>query len=236
MIVRILYTNYRGETAWRRVIPMAKCPYFGKTEHHCPNAAKMDNRDTEDQWFIHVWDLGKNAERTLALKDIHQVVNGDGPIPPLPSSAKTWKVIGNTDGTGRVEGDKKLDELLEEARERYESSTLGVPATNPLAPRPLSTLYWPIIRKSDPERNKSECWSLSVSRKSWLDSQALQRPVVIRLCETLNCQERYEIPYKTEYLTRVDEGEGYWLIEAGALFEQGAKGVRRISEYAQADS
>jgi len=56
-IVKILYTNYRGETAIRKIIPDKI--WFGKTDWHPVN-----------QWLLNAFDLDKNAERSFALKDI----------------------------------------------------------------------------------------------------------------------------------------------------------------------
>jgi hypothetical protein len=50
------YTNHRGETRVRRIIPISM--RWGCTEHH-----------TEDQWLLECWDVGKHARRTYALKD-----------------------------------------------------------------------------------------------------------------------------------------------------------------------
>ena len=55
--VNIVYTNYRGETSIRKIIP--KKIWFGKTDWH-----------PEDQWLMDAIDLEKNAERSFALKDI----------------------------------------------------------------------------------------------------------------------------------------------------------------------
>lgn len=55
--VSILYTNYRGETAVRRIIP--RKIWFGKTDWH-----------PEDQWLLDAVDVEKGAERSFALKDI----------------------------------------------------------------------------------------------------------------------------------------------------------------------
>ena len=55
--ISIVYTNYRGETALRRIIP--KRIYFGKTEWH-----------PESQWLLEAFDHDKDADRTFALKDI----------------------------------------------------------------------------------------------------------------------------------------------------------------------
>ena len=55
--VTIVYTNYRGETAVRKILP--KTLFFGSTEYH-----------PEPQWLLTAQDLEKNAERTFAVKDI----------------------------------------------------------------------------------------------------------------------------------------------------------------------
>jgi predicted DNA-binding transcriptional regulator YafY len=55
--VRILYTNYRGETAVRQIVP--KRVWYGSTEWH-----------PEDQWLLDAVDLEKNALRAFALKDV----------------------------------------------------------------------------------------------------------------------------------------------------------------------
>lgn len=55
--VSIVYTNYRGETAIRRIVP--KKIWFGKTDWH-----------PEEQWLLDAVDMEKNAERSFALKDI----------------------------------------------------------------------------------------------------------------------------------------------------------------------
>lgn len=56
--VVIRYTNYRGETADRKIIP--KAIRFASTEWH-----------PEPQWLLDAFDLDKNADRSFALKDIH---------------------------------------------------------------------------------------------------------------------------------------------------------------------
>ncbi len=55
--VRIRYTNYRGETAMRIIVP--KRIWFGATEWH-----------PEPQWLLDALDVEKNADRSFALKDI----------------------------------------------------------------------------------------------------------------------------------------------------------------------
>lgn len=55
--VRIIYTNYRNETAERRIVPMEI--WFGSTEWH-----------KEEQWLLKAEDLDKQAMRDFAVKDI----------------------------------------------------------------------------------------------------------------------------------------------------------------------
>jgi len=56
-IVKILYTNYRGETAVRSIIPHKV--WFGGTDWH-PGA----------QWILDAFDVEKGADRSFALKDV----------------------------------------------------------------------------------------------------------------------------------------------------------------------
>lgn len=56
-IVTMVYTNYKGKTAVRKVIP--KEIYFGHTDWH-----------PEEQWLMTAYDIGKEADRTFAMKDI----------------------------------------------------------------------------------------------------------------------------------------------------------------------
>jgi len=55
--VRILYTNYRGETALRTIVPEKML--FGGTEWH-----------PEPQWLLEAYDVEKGASRSFAMKDI----------------------------------------------------------------------------------------------------------------------------------------------------------------------
>lgn len=55
--VRILYTNYRGETSLRAITP--KRIHFGSTDWH-----------PEPQWLMDADDSEKGQERTFAMKDI----------------------------------------------------------------------------------------------------------------------------------------------------------------------
>ena len=56
-IVVINYTNWKGVTALRRIIP--KKIFFGSTEWH-----------KEEQWLLEAFDVDKNADRSFAVKDI----------------------------------------------------------------------------------------------------------------------------------------------------------------------
>jgi predicted DNA-binding transcriptional regulator YafY len=55
--VKILYTNWRGETKVREIIPAEIV--FVSTEWH-----------PEEQWCLKAFDVEKKAERTFACKDI----------------------------------------------------------------------------------------------------------------------------------------------------------------------
>lgn len=55
--IKILYTNWRGETAIRTIIPLEII--FASTEWH-----------PEEQWLLKAYDLDKKAERSFACKDI----------------------------------------------------------------------------------------------------------------------------------------------------------------------
>jgi len=56
-LVSIVYTNYRGETALRKIVP--KRMWFGKTDWH-----------PEEGWLLDAFDIEKDAERSFAIKDI----------------------------------------------------------------------------------------------------------------------------------------------------------------------
>ena len=55
--VSILYTNWRGETGERLIVP--ENLFFGSTEWH-----------KEPQWLLHAYDVEKQAYRDFAIKDI----------------------------------------------------------------------------------------------------------------------------------------------------------------------
>lgn len=54
---RVLYTNYRGETAERTIVPINM--YWGSTEYH-----------PEPQWLLTALDKGKDQIRDFAVKDM----------------------------------------------------------------------------------------------------------------------------------------------------------------------
>ncbi len=56
-IVEIVYTNWKGVTGIRHIIP--KDIFFGATEWH-----------KEEQWLLNAFDVDKQADRAFALKDI----------------------------------------------------------------------------------------------------------------------------------------------------------------------
>lgn len=59
--VKILYTNYRGETSHREILP--EKIWFGSTEWH-----------SEAQWLLDAYDVEKGAIRNFAMKDIQEWV------------------------------------------------------------------------------------------------------------------------------------------------------------------
>lgn len=56
---KVKYTNYRGETAVRTIMPIRA--YWGSNEYH-----------QQEQWLLEVWDVERQAVRVYALKDIHE--------------------------------------------------------------------------------------------------------------------------------------------------------------------
>jgi predicted DNA-binding transcriptional regulator YafY len=58
-VVTIRYTNWRGETADRRIIPHAGTLRFAATDYH-PDA----------QWVFDAWDVDRAAVRTFALASV----------------------------------------------------------------------------------------------------------------------------------------------------------------------
>lgn len=63
-IVYIVYTNYRGETRVRKILPLRL--WFGNTKWH-----------PEEQWLLDAYDVEKEANRTFAMKDIRAWFTSD---------------------------------------------------------------------------------------------------------------------------------------------------------------
>lgn len=57
--VTILYTNYKGETRYRDIIP--KSIEYKSTDWH-----------KEEQWILNAFDIEKNDDRGFAIKDIKE--------------------------------------------------------------------------------------------------------------------------------------------------------------------
>ena len=55
--IKLRYLNYKGEIAWRHVLPIRI--RFGNSKWH-----------GESLWLLKAFDLDRNAEREFALKDI----------------------------------------------------------------------------------------------------------------------------------------------------------------------
>ena len=62
-VVKILYTNWKGETSYRNIIPQTI--EFKSTNWH-----------KEKQWILTAFDIDKQAERGFAIKDIKSGNNG----------------------------------------------------------------------------------------------------------------------------------------------------------------
>lgn len=66
---RILYTNYRHETAWRHIQPLRI--WHGSTEWH-----------KQQQWFLKAIDTERGIERDFAMADIKE---WQGEVPTTPT-------------------------------------------------------------------------------------------------------------------------------------------------------
>lgn len=55
--VNVLYTNWQGKTAIRRIVPIEV--KWETSEWH-----------PEPQWILDAWDIEKDARRSFAMKDI----------------------------------------------------------------------------------------------------------------------------------------------------------------------
>jgi hypothetical protein len=79
--VAFLYTNWRGVTRWRHVVP--KSIQFGRLEDACPILrVELKGGHTGSQWLLWADDLEKGAVRTFALRGILQW----GQTPPLATA------------------------------------------------------------------------------------------------------------------------------------------------------
>ena len=70
--VTIRYRNYKGETAWRRIVPQRI--WFGSTRWH-----------PESQWIMEAIDLDKNSLRSFALRDVLEFDSSDRIASPAAS-------------------------------------------------------------------------------------------------------------------------------------------------------
>lgn len=59
-VVSIVYTNYRGDTETRRILP--RRIWFGETSWHQGR-----------QWILEAYDFDRHADRSFALKDVLEV-------------------------------------------------------------------------------------------------------------------------------------------------------------------
>jgi hypothetical protein len=55
--VVVTYTNYRGETAERRIMPTGKSLHYGSTEWH-----------PKPQWLLEAYDCDKKENRVFAME------------------------------------------------------------------------------------------------------------------------------------------------------------------------
>lgn len=64
--MRIIYTNYRGVTSERRIIPLMI--WYGESEFH-----KAEGK----LWFLKAFDHDKGENRDFAMKDIKEINQDD---------------------------------------------------------------------------------------------------------------------------------------------------------------
>lgn len=60
--INVTYTNYKGETSERKIIPYECGLRFGSSKWHL-----------EPQWLLSAYDVEKKADREFALKDIKPI-------------------------------------------------------------------------------------------------------------------------------------------------------------------
>lgn len=65
--LRILYTNWKGVKRWRRIVP---------------DKLMLSSTQHPDKTCLRAFDLDKNEYRSFVMENIHQIIQGDGPIPP----------------------------------------------------------------------------------------------------------------------------------------------------------
>lgn len=96
-MVTIRYTNYRGETAIRRIIPLQI--RFIATEWH-----------PAEQWIIEAYDIDRGEDRSFAMKDILE-----------------WNVLPPHSSSLRGIGSSQISEqsAIKPANTRSMDSTLG---------------------------------------------------------------------------------------------------------------
>lgn len=61
--LRFTYTNYRGETSEREVVPMHM--WFGESKFH-----------EGAQWFLKAFDVAKGTLRDFAMSDMKDIIRG----------------------------------------------------------------------------------------------------------------------------------------------------------------
>ncbi|EXL07395.1 hypothetical protein BG46_10785 [Brucella anthropi] len=102
---RIIYTNYRGETAERAITP--KRVWYGISDWH-----------PRPQWFLTAFDHDKNADRDFALIDFGHPQPSAAPHPldddanPLASNPVDDKIAPDTDGNAPAATDTGLVTVL----------------------------------------------------------------------------------------------------------------------------
>lgn len=103
--VTLTYTNWRGETAERTIIPLL--PWFGATDWH-----------PEPQWLLKAIDVEKGAERDFALKDFGQPTTTAAEVQALRDAlirARKYIVVGR-DREGPVL--RQIDDALAPKKSR----------------------------------------------------------------------------------------------------------------------
>jgi hypothetical protein len=72
-VLYLLYTNWRGETSWRKVVPLPRVPEFKR------KLLKKEGKDIVSSdtsaWVLRVYDLDRGAERSYVLVNIQEIRN-----------------------------------------------------------------------------------------------------------------------------------------------------------------